>query len=597
MSATGDVGTLAPGPAREADSEAGLDFAPVPPWRLQPASRFAGTYAGEHVAGTEFVIGALFVGAGAAAGDVILGLVIGNALAVLTWALVTAPIAVATRLSLYAYLRKIAGPDFLKLYSVINGVMFLGLAGAMITVSASAVRVLYNATFDGDIATQTGLWPTDLRFVLVALLVGAVVVALAVMGFKRLAQFAAAVVPWMICMFLVGAVALYPALALNAGLALPALAPGDVWTVLSTQVYRPTPMEGAFWAIPNEAKSIWSIAAFAWVANLAMHGALGDMTLLRFAKCCSYGWFSALGMFIGHFAAWVLAGVMGAGAALALQTTIAALDPGDVATQALGGVGILAVIIAGWTTSNPTLYRAGLAFQSLNPRWSRARVTAVVGGVTMIVACSPFVFLQLLGYVGWMGLILSPVGAVIVAEHWLFPRLGLNRYWATHHGRTVNLAALAAWAAALAVILALYFGVGIHQFFLLIPAWLTATAVYVALARALGAGRPSRAADAQEAAIAQRRRDEAAYLASGKPIDAAGGRSGVWLGAQVLAFAALGWMVIQSARVALADAAAYPAALEAFRAGLVWPTLIFFAAAAIAVAVPGGPRERTAAAG
>ena len=135
----------------------------------------------------------LFVGAGAAAGDVILGLIIGNALAVLTWALVTAPIAVATRLSLYAYLRKIAGPDFLKLYSVINGVMFLGLAGAMITVSASAVRVLYNATFDGGIATQTGLWPTDLRFVLVALLVGAVVMALAVMGFKRLAQFAAAV--------------------------------------------------------------------------------------------------------------------------------------------------------------------------------------------------------------------------------------------------------------------------------------------------------------------------------------------------------------------------------------------------------------------
>lgn len=58
-----------------------------------------------------------------------------------------------------------------------------------------------------------------------------------------------------------------------------------------------------------------------------------------------------------------------------------------------------------------------------------------------------------------------------------------------------------------------------------------------------------------------------------------------------------GWMVIQAARVALADAAAYPAALEAFRAGLVWPTLIFFAAVAIAVAVTGGPRQRTAAAG
>ena len=572
--------------ARETTGE-GYEDGPLPPHQLQPASYFAGNYAGEHVAGTEFVIGALFVGAGAAAGDVIWGLVIGNALAVLTWVFVTAPIAVDTRMTLYAYLRKIAGADFLKIYSVINGVMFLGLAGSMITVSASAVRVFYNSVASDPIAAQLGLLPTDFRFVLTALFVGAVVVILAVLGFKRLAQFAAAVVPWMISMFLVGALALYPTLARNAGLDLPALSGADVWEVLATQVYQPQPREGAFWEISNEARSFWSIAAFAWVANLAMHGSLGDMTLLRFARRKSYGWFSTLGMFIGHFAAWVFAGVMGAGAALTLQTTIGALDPGDVATQALGGVGIVAVIIAGWTTSNPTLYRAGLAFQSLNPCWSRARVTGIVGVVTMIVACSPFVFSQLLGYVGWMGLSLSPVGAIICTEHWLFPRLGLTRYWTSYQERPLNLAALLAWAAAFAVIFALYFGVGIHQFFLLIPAWITATLAYLALARASGASQSYPAAAGEEAAIAARQRREREYLATGGRSDETRGPSRPRRALQWIGWGALAWTIAKAANLVGADGVLYEAGLASLKNWLIWPTLIFFVSAAAAVLIDG----------
>ena len=561
-----------------------LDFHPVPPNKLQPASRFAGNFAGEHVAGTEFVIGATFVGAGAAAGDVILGLIIGNTLAVMTWALLTSPIAIDTRLSLYAYLEKIARPGFVKVYSVINGVMFLGLAGSMITVSASAVRVFYNGFAASPIPAQTALLPTDFRFVLVALLVGAVVVTLAALGFKRLSQFASAVAPWMICMFLVGAIALYPQLALVAGLPLPALSTADFWQVLSHQVYQPRPMEGAFWAIPNEAKSIWSIAAFSWVCNLAMHGSLGDMTLLRFAKRKSYGWFSALGMFIGHFGAWVCAGVMGAGAAAIIGQSITTLDSGDVATKALGGIGVLAVIIAGWTTSNPTLYRAGLAFQSLNPAWDRRFVTIIVGILTMIVACSPFVFSQLLGYVGWMGLLLAPVGAVITTEHWLFPRLGLTRYWSSYKRQGLNLAALGAWAAALAVILFFYFGVGVHQFFLLIPAWVTATLVYISLAAAFGAGERYEQAQTEEAAIKARQLKEKDYLASGGPIDHAHSRSILHKILLGVAWGALAWTVFVALGVAASNGAdAYETAFSSFKTTLVTTSLVYFAATIIAV--------------
>ena len=38
-------------------------------------------------------------------------------------------------------------------------------------------------------------------------------------------------------------------------------------------------------------------------------------------------------------------------------------DSGSVAFTALGAMGALTVLIAGWTTANPTLYRAGLALQ------------------------------------------------------------------------------------------------------------------------------------------------------------------------------------------------------------------------------------------
>ena len=51
--------------------------------------------------------------------------------------------------------------------------------------------------------------------------------------------------------------------------------------------------------------------------------------------------------------------------------------------------GALAVVIAGWTTANPTLYRAGLALQVVTPNWPRWVVTLIAGAVTTLMACSP----------------------------------------------------------------------------------------------------------------------------------------------------------------------------------------------------------------
>ncbi|GAC12520.1 purine-cytosine permease family protein [Paraglaciecola chathamensis] len=469
---------------------------PISPGKLQPARAFAGSYAGEHVAGTEFVIGALFVSWGVGAGDILIGLLLGNLLAVLTWGLLTAPIATDTRLTLYAYLEKIAGKGTIKIYSVVNGILFSVLAGAMITVSASAVRILL------DIPPQVEWFPSDFRFVLVALFVGAVVVFMAVKGFEKLAAFAEVCAPWMILMFIVGALFMLPALIASTPSISNISSFSDFFIMANESI----------WVKTSNEVGLWHVAAFAWVANLAMHGGMGDMTLLRFARYPKYGFFSALGMFIGHYLAWICAGIMGAGAAIIIHTSITNLDPGAVAYQALGTCGIIAVIIAGWTTSNPTIYRAGLAFSSLNPKWSREKSTVVVGIVTTIIACFPFVFSQLLGFVGIMGLMMAPIGAVIVAEHWLFDKIGLTRYWSKYKGNTTNYAAVITWISALLLSYILESTGSLHLFFLLIPIWIYSTVIYCVLAALLGAKRKYSEAEIEEQNELKRKTLEKTYL-------------------------------------------------------------------------------------
>src|SRR5512145_1903161 len=121
-----------------------FDREPVRPERLKGFSNFAGLYAGEHVAGTEFIIGPLFVSHGVAASDLFLGLISGNLLAVLCWAFLCAPVAVRTRLTFYWQLRRICGPWLNFVYCIVNALMWCILAGAMIGVSATAVGLPFD---------------------------------------------------------------------------------------------------------------------------------------------------------------------------------------------------------------------------------------------------------------------------------------------------------------------------------------------------------------------------------------------------------------------------------------------------------------------
>lgn len=456
-------------------SEVNEEQLPVADNKLHGWKHFAGLYAGEHVAATEFVIGATFVALGASTIDILLGLLIGNLLAMCSWWLLTAPIAVETRLSLYNYLNKIAGNSMTKLYNWANVVIFSVISAAMITVSSTAVRFLF------DIPAQLNWYPNSLWFVAIVLAVGSIVVFVAMYGFATVADFSKLCAPWLFFIFIGGSFALFPELSNHVIGSTSLSSFNDFISIGDASIWTGTNSEG------EEGIGLFEVIGFAWAANSITHFGLIDMAIFRFAKRKSYGLFSGVGMFFGHYLAWISAGIMGAGAAVLLKTTISSLDPGDVAYHALGWTGFVIIIIAGWTTANANLYRAGLAAQSIFTNHSREKTTAVVGVVTVIIACFPFVFSQMLPLLTYAGLIVVPVGGIVFAEHVLFPKIGLTRYWAKYKNITRSVPAIASWAAALV------FGFGLNAldvmsfYYLFIPTWFFTIVVYTFLAKKYGA--------------------------------------------------------------------------------------------------------------
>lgn len=432
-----------------------FDREPVAPEKLQSGWQFAGLFAGEHVAATEFVIGAFFVLHGVRAADLVAGLLVGNTLAVLSWTLVCAPIAVRTRLTLYWHLRRIAGPGLSLLYNVANALLYCVLAGAMISVSATGVATVLGVEGPalGAVAPESAAW------VLITLALGSVFTVLAVLGFEKLSRFAAVCSPWLFPIFIAGAVAMLGRLGVNPNL-------DNLWEVMSTRVWNGVASPG------QEQFGVWHVIFFAWFANLAMHIGLSDMALLRYARSWKHGLYSAFGMYPGHMLCWLCSGVMVAG-------VNREMNPGLMAFEAAGWAGVAAVILAGWTTANPTLYRAGLALQTVTPGWPRWKVTAAAGVATSVLACFPVFFLKLLDYVALYGLVLMPVGAIVFAEHWIFPRLGMEQYRAEKRGWTVNWRALAVWVGTLAFCFAL----PVHLFFRWLPGYAAALVSYTLLSR------------------------------------------------------------------------------------------------------------------
>lgn len=444
--------------AKKLDKLYEFDREPVSKNKLQGIGNFLGMYAGEHVAGTEFVIGMLFVAHGVSVTDMFIGGLIGNMLAVLSWAFITAPIAVKLRLSLYWQLKKITGSSLVFIYNIVNALMFCFLAGAMVAVSATAVGI----PFDIRMPTLTDMYPNSIGWVITVFGVGAVITTFAILGFDALARFAKVAAPWMFLIFVAAAIAVLPKLGVTAG-------SGNFWEVAKERIWMGVAVEG------QSQFTIWHVIFFTWLANAAMHLGMADLTILRYAKKWYYGFASAVGMFLGHYIAWLASGILYAAA-----TSDA---PGVVAFQAVGLAGAICVIIAGWTTANPTLYRAGLALQVASPNWQRWKVTLFAGLITTIAALFPALVMKLLDFVALYGLLLIPMGGVIFADYYILPKMGLENFYAEKKGISFNLAAGITWF----VLLIAAFAVGrflrVEIYFLPVPTWILSIILYVVLSK------------------------------------------------------------------------------------------------------------------
>jgi len=460
----------------EDHSSSGGEFErePVPESARLGNGKFWGMYAGEHAAGTEFMIGPLFLAAGASLSDLLLGLFVGNILAVLTWRFLVVPIATDRRLTLYYQLERIAGGSLVKFYNLVNGLLFCFLAGAMVTVSASAVGVPLDITFDVP-SNMFGF--SNPSFTVLVAIVGVVIAVVAARGYETVARVANIAAPWMIAVF--------------AACGIVALGQMNVTSIASLT-------EGKFWSdavdFVQEKNGVqtfgfWKIVVFAWLCNGAMHFGMADLTIFRFARSRSSGWAPAIGMFLGHYMAWISAAFLMA-ALIKLQPertvgpdgTVVA-NPGLVAFESLGWAGIICVVIAGWTTANPTIYRAGLAFQGVLPQCSRTAMTLVAGIVATVAGAFPNLSAQLLGFVGTYGTVLGPMGAVIFVDYYLMKRFRLRDEYAFQSGQPFNVAVLVAWLLPVSIGVYLIMVQGIFPAYAVIPCWIACGVLFLLLSK------------------------------------------------------------------------------------------------------------------
>ncbi|TRZ45048.1 purine-cytosine permease family protein [Robertkochia solimangrovi] len=442
---------------------------PVPSSNLKGWKSFLGMYAGEHAAGTEFVIGPLFLTAGVSAFDLIIGLLLGNILAVLSWRFLTAEIAVKYRLTLYYQLEKICGKKLVTVYNLANGVLFCFLAGSMITVSATAVGI----PFDMEMPKLTDTMPNGLTWIIIVLIIGAIISIVAAKGYDTVSKVANWVSPVIVLAFLVCGIVSLQQLDVHSFT--------DFWNILG---------EGSD-PFPGQIKfTFWHVVIWSWFANAAMHVGMSDLSVFRFAKKASIGWTSAAGMYVGHFMAWIAAALL---YAVYLKSPEAmqflangeapTVAPGPLAYNAIGVFGIIAVILAGWTTANPTIYRAGLAFQAIIPKASTFWVTILAGTVATIAGLFPAFAMKLLDFVALYGFILSPIGAIIVFDHYFAEKTGIHPFYADKAQLSFNFAVLGAWALSFGIFYFISVKFDIFLSFVTLPTWLCCGALYLIFSR------------------------------------------------------------------------------------------------------------------
>ena len=446
-----------------------FERSPVPKSKLKNWKSFIGMYAGEHAAGTEFMIGPLFLTAGVSAFDLIVGLLLGNLFAVLSWRFLTAEIAVKNRLTLYFQLEKICGKKLVTGYNLANGILFCFLAGSMITVSATAVGI----PFDMPMPKLTDTLPNGSTWIVIVLLIGMAISVIAAKGYDTVTKAANWMSPIIVLAFLACGVVAMGQLGVSSF--------SDFWNIWG---------EGSE-PFPGQIKyTFWHVTIWSWFANAAMHIGMSDLSVFRYAKKPKAGWATAAGMYVGHYMAWIAAALLYAvylkspeAQAMLNNGEAPPVAPGPLANNAIGIFGIIAVVLAGWTTANPTIYRAGLAFQAILPKLSTAKVTLLAGSLATVAGLFPAFAMKLLGFVALYGFILAPFGAVIVFEHFLHKQTGIVKNYAEKANLSFNNSVFFAWLTSFGLFYFISVQFDVFLSFVTLPAWLLCGILFLVLSK------------------------------------------------------------------------------------------------------------------
>ena len=437
----------------------------VPSNKLKGWKSFLGMYTGEHAAGTEFMIGPLFLTVGVSAFDLLVGLLLGNLLAVLSWRFLTSNIAVKERFTLYYKLEKISGKKLVAFYNIANGILFCFLAGSMITVSATAVGVPTNI----EMPKLTDVMPNSVTWVVIVLIIGGITTWIAAKGYNMVSRAANWMSPIIIFAFLACGIIALNQLEINSF--------SDFIAIWG---------EGSD-PFPGQIKyTFWHVLFWSWFCNAAMHIGMSDLSIFRYAKSAELGWTTAAGMYVGHYMTWIAASLLYAvylkspeAITFLAEGSAPPVAPGPLAFNALGWFGIIAVILAGWTTANPTIYRSGLAFQTIFPKWSISKATLLAGTLATIAGIFPAFAMKLLDFVAIYGFILAPFGAIIVFEYYFANRFGMIRNYAEKNNITFNISVFFSWAISFVIFFGLAQTQGIFLSFLTLPAWLMCGTLFI----------------------------------------------------------------------------------------------------------------------
>lgn len=319
----------------------------------------------------------------------------------------------------------------------------------------------------------TDTMPNGITWVVIVIIIGAVISIIAARGYDTVSKAANWMSPLIVLAFIAcGIVALTQ---------LNVTSFSDFWNIWG---------EGSE-PFPGQIKyTFWHVVIWSWFANAAMHVGMSDLSVFRFAKSPKAGWTTAAGMYVGHYMAWIAAALLyavylksGDAQAYLAAGEAPPVAPGPLANNAIGLFGIIAVVLAGWTTANPTIYRAGLAFQAILPKLSTFKVTILAGTIATIAGLFPAFAMKLLGFVALYGFILAPVGAIIVFEHFFAEKAGIVKNYAEKANIGFNKSVFLAWAVSFGIFYFISLQFDVFLSFVTLPAWLLSGILFLVFSK------------------------------------------------------------------------------------------------------------------